>query len=160
MSTKFDAQSFRRVLGQFATGITVVAAADQAGRNYGITANSFSSVSLDPPLVLVCIGRNLDFYPVITTASHFSVNILAADQEELSRRFATKSPDKFAGLSYRSGRFGAPLLADTLGYLECSRYELLPGGDHIIVLGKVEHLEYQGGEPLLYFGSRYRWLLP
>lgn len=158
MIQDFDAQAFRQVMGQFATGITVITTVDADGNLYGMTANSFTSVSLDPPLLLVCVGRELDFARVITSASHFGVNILAAGQEDLSRRFATRNIDKFAGLSYRPGRSGVPLLAGTLGHIECARYELLPGGDHVIVVGRIEHLEYRGGEPLVYFGSRYRWL--
>ncbi|HWQ36835.1 MAG TPA: flavin reductase family protein [Blastocatellia bacterium] len=158
MNQEFDAQAFRRVMGQFATGVTVITTLDQVGNKYGMTANSFTSVSLDPPLVLVCVGRDLDFCRIIADATHFSVNILASHQEDLSRRFAMRGIDRFEGISHRPGRTGPPLLADTLAHLECSRYELLSGGDHLIVLGRVEHLEYRGGEPLLYFGSSYRWL--
>src|SRR5581483_807784 len=160
MSREIDSQLFRRAMSHFATGITVVAATDPAGRKYGITANAFASVSLDPPLVLVCVEKQIEFCPVITEAGHFSVNFLSAAQEHLSRRFAMKGIDKFEGVESRTGVTGAPRLAGTLGYVECSRYEVLPGGDHIIVLGKVEYIEVTGGEPLLYFASRYRLLQP
>lgn len=158
MSQKFDALAFRQVMGQFATGITVVTAVDREGRNCGITVNSFTSVSLDPPLILVCVDNRSEFLRAISEADSFGVNILAAEQEELSRRFAARSENKFAGVAFQHGPAGAPLLHGTLATLECSRFALLPGGDHQIVLGKVEHLEYRGGEPLLYFGSLYRWL--
>jgi flavin reductase (DIM6/NTAB) family NADH-FMN oxidoreductase RutF len=160
MSQEVDRQTFRQVMGHFATGITVITALDQAGRNCGITANSFTSVSLDPPLVLVCVDRSIEFFKVITEAGHFNVNFLSHAQAELSRRFATKNIDKFDGVEHRKGVMGAPLLLETLGHLECSRYDLLPGGDHIIVVGKVEHLALTGGEPLLYFSSSYRMLQP
>ena len=160
MSQEFDQQTFRRVMGQFATGITVVTALDREGRNCGMTVNSFTSVSLDPPLVLVCVDKRLEFFKVITETSQFNVNFLSQAQADLSRRFATKGIDKFAGVEHRQGRMGAPLLTETLGHLECSRYDLLPGGDHVIVIGKVEHLASTDGEPLLYFSSSYRVLQP
>ncbi len=160
MSQEFDSQVFRRVMGQFATGITVITALDQDRRNCGMTANAFASVSLDPPLVLVCVDKHVEFCKVISEASHFNVNFLSAAQADLSRRFAMKGIDKFTGVEHRKGVMGAPLLTETLGHLECSRYDLLPGGDHIIVIGKVEHLAATGGEPLLYFSSGYRALQP
>jgi flavin reductase (DIM6/NTAB) family NADH-FMN oxidoreductase RutF len=155
-----DAKLFRQAMGQFATGITVVTALDEMNRPCGITANAFSSVSLDPPLILVCVNRQAEFCRVISEAVHFNVNFLSANQESISQRFATRGVDKFADLEILPGRHGVPLLKDTLGYVECARYDLLPGGDHLIVLGQVEHCQITGGDPLLYFSGQYRWMKP
>ena len=160
MTQQFDSKDLRRVMSQFATGITVVTTLDRSGVPAGMTANSFASVSLDPPLILLCVDQHIEFFRVITEADHFCVNFLTAAQESLSRQFATRGIDKFAGVEYEAGKTGVPVLRGTLGHVECSRYELLPGGDHIIVLGKVEFLNCAGGEPLMYFGSRYRLLQP
>lgn len=149
---------FRRVLGHFASGVTVVTAVDTEGNARGITVSSFASVSLDPLLVLVCIEKRATFYEVITTASHFGVNLLSSAQQHLSQHFASKQISKFEGIAYEWGATGVPLLAGTLGYVECSRYELLPGGDHVVVLGQVEHLAVNGGEPLIHFAGKYRFL--
>ncbi|MFN0122635.1 MAG: flavin reductase family protein [Blastocatellia bacterium] len=153
-----DQQLFRRVMAQFATGVTIVTARDREGRNFGITANSFTSVSLDPPLALVCVARRIDFFRVISEAEHFNINLLAEQQQGLSSRFAMGGIDKFAGVNFRAGRNGVPVLPDTLGVLECARHEILPGGDHVIALGRVTHAETGEGQPLLYFGSQYRQL--
>ena len=155
-----DSQLFRRVLGQFATGVTVVAARDAAGVLWGLTANAFTSVSLDPPLVLVCIDKGAGCYDAFCNAPYFSINFLAADQQDISQRFAAKGEDRFAGVAWQPGETGAPLLAGVLGHIECARYDVLPGGDHVILLGRVEQLAFAGGEPLLYFAGRYRQLQP
>lgn len=153
-----DSLLFRRVLGHFASGVTVVTAIDLEGNARGITVSAFASVSLDPPLVLVCIENRAAFYDVITAARHFGVNLLSSAQQHLSQQFASKQISKFEGIDYELGATGVPLLADTLGYIECARYELLEGGDHTIVLGKVEHLMVTGGEPLIHFAGKYRFL--
>lgn len=153
-----DSLLFRRVLGHFASGVTVVTAVDTEGDARGITVSAFSSVSLAPPLVLVCVENRAAFCEVITTAKHFAVNLLSSAQQHLSEHFASKQISKFEGINYELGVTGAPLLAGTLGNVECSRYELLEGGDHIIVLGKVEYLTVNGGEPLIHFAGKYRFL--
>lgn len=153
-----DSRLFRRVLGHFASGVTVVTAVDTEGNARGITVSAFSSVSLAPPLILVCIESRAAFCEVITTANHFAVNLLSSAQQQLSEHFASKQISKFEGIDYELGVTGAPLLAGTLGYVECSRYELLEGGDHAIVLGKVEHLAVNGSEPLIHFAGKYRFL--
>ena len=153
-----DKQLFRRVMSHFATGVTVLATQDSTGRRWGLTANAFSSVSLEPPLVLACIGRHSGSYDAFGTATHFSVNFLAASQQDVSNHFASRVEDKFASVEWAYGVTGVPILAHTLGYVECSRYDVLPGGDHIILLGQVEKIKVYGGAPLLYFGGQYRFL--
>ena len=147
-------------MGHFASGVTVVTAQTAAGEPRGMTASAFSSLSLDPPLILVCVGRSSSFHDVITAAPAFAVNFLAHGQQELSTRFASRIENKFEGVETVAGTLGAPLLAGALVHLECSRYEVLPGGDHVIVLGKVERLDVFGGEPLAYFAGKYRELAP
>ncbi|MFN0108851.1 MAG: flavin reductase family protein [Blastocatellia bacterium] len=155
-----DQQLFRRVMGKFATGVTVIAAQDTNGVLWGLTANAFTSVSLDPPLVLVCIDKRAGCYDALREADYFSVNFLADHQEQVSQLFASKGENRFAQVEWKAGVTGAPVLSGTLGVVECSRYEVLPGGDHIILLGKVEHLTCKDGEPLLYFAGMYRKLQP
>ncbi|MFN0084203.1 MAG: flavin reductase family protein [Blastocatellia bacterium] len=160
MTTAIDSQLFRRAMGHFASGVTVVTAMTAEGEPRGMTASAFSSVSLDPPLILVCVGRSSSFYEVITSTGFFAVNFLSAGQQAVSQRFASKIEDKFEGVETATGKTGAPLLAGSLAHIECSRFEILPGGDHIIVLGRVEHLDVFGGEPLAYFAGKYRELAP
>jgi flavin reductase (DIM6/NTAB) family NADH-FMN oxidoreductase RutF len=160
MTQPIDPQLFRRALGHFAAGVTVVTALDAAGQARGMTATAFSSLSLNPPLVLVCVDKGATFYEVITAASHFAINFLSDQQQHLSQRFASRSEDKFAGVAQAPGQTGAPLLADTLAAIECARYDVLPGGDHVIVLGQVEHLVVNGGAPLTHFAGKYRFLQP
>jgi len=146
-------------MGLFATGVTVVTTRDRDGAPYGLTANALTSLSLDPPLLLVCIDRKAETYPHFFASKLFAVNILAHDQEELSRRFATSGGDKFGGLNFRAGRLGSPLLAGTLGHIECRIVETLEGGDHVIHVGEVVDAEYRDGQPLVFFQGRYRRLL-
>jgi flavin reductase (DIM6/NTAB) family NADH-FMN oxidoreductase RutF len=157
----FDAKDFRHALGRFATGIMVVTGVGRDGRPVGVTVNAFSSVSLDPPLVLFCLGRQASTYSALAEGERFAVNILAEDQRALSDRFAGKAEDKFAGLDYEQGAGGCPLLAGALGWLECRREATHDGGDHGIVVGRVEGLRAGGdGRPLLYFRGAYRTLGP
>ena len=109
MSTSFDARAFRRALGNFATGVTVITAADASGRKVGVTANSFNSVSLDPPLILWSLDKRSSSHAVFEAAEHFAVNVLAADQIDLSNTFARPSEDRFAGIEHEEGEGGAPL---------------------------------------------------
>ncbi len=153
-----DPQLFRRVLGHFAAGVTVVTTVDAHGIPRGMTATAFSSVSLDPPLVLVCVEKRAYFSEAISAASHFCVNFLAAHQEHLSQRFASREQDKFAGLEQRQSSHGVPLLTETLGFVECAQHEIFAGGDHLIVVGRIVQLEVTGGEPLIHFAGKYRFL--
>ena len=152
----FDASRFRQVLGHFATGITVVTTVDE-GEPIGFTAQSFLSLSLDPPLIAVCPGVTSSSLPRIRNAGFFCVNILGEDQEAHSRVFATKEPDKFAGLGWKSGVTGAPVLEGSLASIECTVEEIHDAGDHVIVVGRVQGLDVGNGDarPLLFYRGGY-----
>jgi flavin reductase (DIM6/NTAB) family NADH-FMN oxidoreductase RutF len=153
----FSARDFRNALGCFATGIAIMTAREADGRFVGITVNSFSSVSLDPPLVSFCLDRNANSLNGFLTASHFVVNVLSEGQEPLSAAFARSSGgDKFVGVDFAVGETGCPLLADCLSHLECVREAVHDAGDHLIVIGRVVRLAQRPeGRPLLYFRGRY-----
>jgi flavin reductase (DIM6/NTAB) family NADH-FMN oxidoreductase RutF len=158
----FSARDFRVALGTFATGVTIVTGRDANGARIGLTANSFASVSLTPPLVLWSLARAAGSMPAFARGSHYAINILAADQRELAERFASKTlVDRFAGLAWREGVGGAPLLDGAAAVLECfnrSRYE---EGDHVIFVGEVEHCTTRpGASPLIFHGGRYFTELP
>ena len=153
-----DAKELRTMMGHFATGVTVVTTKDSNGQIFGITANAFTSVSLDPPLVLVCIDKTAQCYPCFEESGIFAVNILNQQQQEISRRFATKGIDKFEGLSWRSGSSGAPLIDGAVGYVECRIVERFEGGDHTIYLAEVICGTVTSGEPLLFFRGKYHRL--
>jgi 3-hydroxy-9,10-secoandrosta-1,3,5(10)-triene-9,17-dione monooxygenase reductase component len=150
-----DEAEFRRVLGQFATGVTLITAMD-GDEPAGVAANSFTSVSLDPPLVLFCVGRTSSTWPRIERARRFAVNILGEHQEELSRLFATKGADRFGAVEWHVGVGGSPVLHDCIAYLDCEFWAEYDGGDHIIVVGRVLDLgiTHEAG-PLLFFQGRY-----
>lgn len=156
----FDPRAFRRALGNFATGVTVMTAATADGQKVGVTANSFNSVSLDPALILWSIDKRSTSYDVFAEATHFAVNILAADQIELSNQFARPSDDKFAGIDFARGIGGAPLLADCAARFQCERHQIIEGGDHWIMLGKVVAFDDFGRSPLLYHQGAYSMVLP
>ena len=137
----FDSHELRRALGAFVTGVTVVTTVDEDGRFHGVTANSFSSVSLDPPLVLWSQAVTAHSHPVFFKAERFAVNILAEDQIELSNRFAKSSRDKFGGLEVDIGLGGVPLLRGCSARLQCRLFSSLPGGDHTIYVGEVESID-------------------
>lgn len=152
----FDPRAFRNALGGFATGICVVTTQADTGRPVGMTINSFSSVSLDPPLVLWSIGRTSPSFPVFTTADRWAINVLAEDQEALSNAFAKSSKDKFGGVDWLPGIGGAPILPGTVARFECVTEHLYDGGDHIILVGRVEAFEHDGDRaPLLFAAGRY-----
>jgi 3-hydroxy-9,10-secoandrosta-1,3,5(10)-triene-9,17-dione monooxygenase reductase component len=151
-----DRAEFRNVMGRFAAGVTVVTTAGSDQAPYGLTATAFTSVSLDPPLVLVCIDKKSETYPHFAASGTFAVNFLARDQEEISRRFAVSGGDKFAGTSWLRGQLGVPLLAGTIGNVECRVLHSYDGGDHTIYVGQVEFGAVDDGEPLIYFRGAYR----
>jgi 3-hydroxy-9,10-secoandrosta-1,3,5(10)-triene-9,17-dione monooxygenase reductase component len=153
---------FRRVMSHFATGVTIITAWDADHRPTGLTASSFTSVSLHPPLILVCVSQKAQSYPAIKAAGRFAVNILSMGQEAVSRRFATTTTaagdEKFAGLDYRPGPLGLPVLTEALAELECAVVHAYPGGDHTIFVAQVESADCRGDagkEPLLYFRGKY-----
>jgi flavin reductase (DIM6/NTAB) family NADH-FMN oxidoreductase RutF len=153
-----DKNELRRVMGHFATGVTVITTRAGDGKPYGLTANAFTSVSLEPPLLLVCVDKKAESYPFFEQSKVFTVNILADGQEALSRRFAVSGGPKFEGVSYRMGANGAPILDGTLGYIECTLYAAYEGGDHTIYLGEVQEAETAERKPLLFFRGGYREL--
>lgn len=156
-SEDFDSRALRNALGRFATGIAVVTAHTDSGDDVGLTVNSFTSVSLDPPLVLFCIARTAGSFDSFGPGTVFAVNILAADQEALSNRFATPEDDKFDGLATERWPGGSPVLPDCLASLECATTERVEAGDHVIVVGEVKRLRegHANRAPLLYFGGGY-----
>lgn len=149
---------FRHVVGHFASGVTVVTTWDAEGRPTGLTASAFTSVSLDPPLVLVCIDRKAQSYPAMQGSGRFAVNILAADQEAFSKQFALSGGDKFDGIAWSTGPGGLPLISGSLAALECHTLHAYPGGDHTIFVGRVEAVQAHVAEPLLYYRGKYHQL--
>ncbi len=155
---RVDARIFRRTCAQFATGITVVTTLDGHGHPHGMTVNSFSSVSLEPPLVLVSIDlRNAILGHFIST-EWFAINILAEHQEHLSRRFSTATENRFVDVEWSAGISGMPLLAGVLAHLECSVVRTFEAGDHTVLIGEVRSAAWHEGTPLVYFNSSYREL--
>jgi len=152
----FSPPEFRAALGMFATGVTIVTARAANGRLVGLTANSFNSVSLHPPLVLWSLSRVAGSMAAFSTGSHYAINILASDQKELAERFSTKGADRWTGVSFTEGAGGAPLLSGAAATFECfnrSRYE---EGDHVIFVGEVEHCSHRAGaSPLLFHGGKF-----
>lgn len=155
-----DPQDFRNALGSFVTGVTIVTARDEAGRPFGLTANSFNSVSLDPPMVLWSLSLHSGSLPVFRDATSWAVHVLAADQQAMSDRFATPGADKFTGLALDDGPEGAPRIP---GYAArfgcCARFEY-EGGDHAIFLGEVVDFDRREVDPLIYHGGRYGRVMP
>ncbi len=150
-----DAAAFRASLSRFPSGVTVLTTRGADGLDYGMTATAFSSLSLEPPLVLVCIAHNASMAPALATATHLAVHVLSVEQEALSRRFSNKDADRFGGLSPARGAGGVALLEGALVRLQCRIAERHPGGDHLIVVLEVLEAEVADGEPLVYVRGRY-----
>lgn len=159
-SLPIDPKDFRNALGAYATGITIITAAAADGKPYGLTCNSFASVSLNPPLVLWSLGIFSPSMSVFQNASHFAVNVLAAAQEALANKFAKSSEDKFAGVDWTPGLGNAPLLASTVASFQCRYVNRYYGGDHVIFLGAVEAYSYNRQAPLLFGHGSYGRFLP
>lgn len=159
-TTEFDSKSFRRALGNFATGVTIMTAQNANGDKVGVTANSFNSVSLDPPLILWSIDKRSSSYDVFAEASHFAVNVLAADQIDLSNKFARSKDDKYANVDFELGAGQAPVLKECSAVFECERYNIIEGGDHWIIIGRVVNFQDNGRSPLLYHQGAYSSVLP
>jgi flavin reductase (DIM6/NTAB) family NADH-FMN oxidoreductase RutF len=149
---------FRRVLGHFATGVTILTTCDGDRRPTGLTCSAFSSVSLDPPLVMVCVDHKSQSFPAIRDGARFAVNILGAHQEALSRRFASTRLDKFDGVPHTITDMGLPLVEGAVAHLECVTVNAHVAGDHTIFVGRVERAWVPSGEPLLYFKGKYQRL--
>ena len=156
--SKIEKQQFRRICGKFASGITVATVLDSEGGCHGMTANSFTSVSLTPPLVLVCVDHHARIREHLRIGEYFGINILSAGQKSLSEKFAGNGYDRFEGVSWYPGQTGVPLLPDVLATIECSRVNVITVGDHDIVIGEVLHADCQDGEPLVFYGGQYRSL--
>jgi len=152
----FDSHALRRALSCFATGVTVVTACGPDDTRVGLTANSFNSVSLDLPLVLWSLSLRAPSLPIFSVASHFAVNVLADDQAELARRFATPLPDKFAGLTWRAGLGGAPILDGCVAQFECVNEICHAGGDHLIFIGRVHRFRTWNRTPLVFCAGNFR----
>lgn len=151
-----SADDFRRVLGHFATGVTVITVRDPDGRPTGLTASAFTSVSLEPPLILVCVDHKAQSYPSLIVSKTFAVNILSLEQEAISRRFATtKIENKFEGVAFTLSALGLPLIDSALAQLECATVNIYPEGDHSIFVGRVERVGSNSGLPLVYYRGRY-----
>lgn len=150
-----DSRSLRDSLGAFATGVCVVAARASDGRNLGVTVNSFCSVSLDPPLILVCIGRSLSSHDELLSCEGFTVSVLRDDQADLSAQFATRGGDKWDGVSHRPGLAGGLILEPHLACFDCVTHSRQDGGDHTILIGRVLDFTSHHGAPLLYFRGKY-----
>lgn len=154
-----DSDLFRSVLGRFATGVTVVTTRDDERRDHGMTVSAFSSLSLEPPLVLICVDRAASMFHVLDVPRTFAVNILTASQEALSRRFANLDAGmRFEGVGFTTGVLGAAVLDDVLAHLECRVVARHQEGDHAIVIGEVEHAATREERPLLYYRGGYAQL--
>lgn len=152
----FSIPEFRASLAMFATGVTIVTARTADGSLVGLTASSFNSVSLEPPLVLWSLSQAASSMAAFSTGSHYAINILAADQKELAERFASKRADRWDGVAFEEGVAGAPLLAGAAASFECFNRSRYQEGDHVIFVGEVEHCSHRSGAaPLLYHGGKF-----
>ena len=158
-----SADDFRRVLSHFASGVTIISACAPDGRPTGLTASAFTSVSLEPPLILVCVAHSAQSYPVLMESERFAVSFLTAEQQEASRRFSTSKIDRFAkfdGVPYRISELKLPILTEALAHVECVTVNRHVEGDHTVFIGRVEACGTTDGEPLLYFRGKYASLAP
>jgi flavin reductase (DIM6/NTAB) family NADH-FMN oxidoreductase RutF len=149
---------FRAVLGRFPSGVTVVTTKAANGSDQGMTVSAFCSVSLEPPLVLICIEKTASVHEALTTSEGFVVNVLSAKQEQLARRFAIVDIDRFEGVGFTRSTSGCAILDDVLAVIECKRVSAFDGGDHTIILGEVELTRAEAGTPLLYYRGGYAQL--
>jgi flavin reductase (DIM6/NTAB) family NADH-FMN oxidoreductase RutF len=153
-----DTAAFRRACSRFPTGIAVATVIGTDGAPHGLTVNSFTSVSLSPPLVLICVDHSSVVLAHFRASDSFGVNILREDQRDVSARFARKGHDRFGGVKWIAGKIGVPLLPDALAQLECKVTQTVEAGDHTILIGRVARAESHDGRPLVYFNSSYREL--
>jgi flavin reductase (DIM6/NTAB) family NADH-FMN oxidoreductase RutF len=153
-----DPDAFRAVMGRFASGVTVVTARDADGRDHGMTVSAFASVSLEPPLIAMCIDRTASMHEMLCGAQYFAVNILASTQEPIARRFADTGAQRFEGIGYTNGETGSPLLNDVLAFTECRRISSAPAGDHTIIVGETIAASLRDARPLLYYRGGFAQL--
>jgi len=154
-SSSLDPRDFRNALGTFATGVTIITAVADDGKPYGLTCNSFASVSINPPLVLWSLGMYSQGVPIFQNASHFAVNVLGVSQQALASKFAKSGVDRFDGVDWKPGLGKAPLIADSVAYFQCRAANRYYGGDHVIFLGAVEAYAYNKSEPLLFVSGGF-----
>ncbi len=152
-----DPRILRDALGTFATGVTVVTSLGDNGEPVGLTANSFTSVSLDPPLLLVCPARSASTTSALEASDHFAINVLRSDQQHISTLFATKGTDRFSEIAFDTCEHGVPIIHDALANFECRKHAVHDGGDHLILIGEITRVRFTPDhDPLLYYGGQYR----
>jgi flavin reductase (DIM6/NTAB) family NADH-FMN oxidoreductase RutF len=149
---------FRRACGRFANGVTIASVMDAQGTPHGLTVSSFTSVSLHPPLVLICLGHEVSVIDLFRASPYFGINVLSEDQQDLSERFARKGHDRFIGLEWHCGESGVPLLEGTLASIECAVEQRVTAGDHDIFVAEMVGAQARDGEPLIHFSGCYRRL--
>ncbi|MGY3614834.1 flavin reductase family protein [Bradyrhizobium sp. USDA 10063] len=154
-SLNVSPRELRDFAGHFATGVAVVTTAHPDGALHGVTLNAVTSLSLDPPLFLVCLNHNSNTLAALLASRHFGLHFLSREQTEISQVFASKRDDKFANVSFRQGRRGSPLIEGVVAAAECSLSDVCSGGDHAIIIGAVDNIHVFGGEPLLYHRGNY-----
>lgn len=153
-----DPALFRRACAQFATGIAIASTLDSSGSPHGLTINSFTSVSMDPPLVLICIDRSAGLLSIFESAGHYGLSFLSAGQRDLSSRFARRGQNRFDGIDWRPGLTGSPLIPGALAHLEGKITNIVEAGDHTVLIAQVISADIHSGRPLLYYESGYRSL--
>jgi flavin reductase (DIM6/NTAB) family NADH-FMN oxidoreductase RutF len=153
-----DSDTFRSVLGRFASGVTIVTARDDSGTDHGMTVSAFCSLSLEPPMVLLCVDHAASMHDLLLSHPRFGISILSSDQEDYSRRFAREESDRFDGIAYSRGDAGVVLLDDAIAHLECEMTAHYNAGDHTIFLASVHHAAPRDGRPLLYYRGGYAQL--
>jgi flavin reductase (DIM6/NTAB) family NADH-FMN oxidoreductase RutF len=153
-----DPDAFRAVMGRFASGVTIVTATDSDGNDNGMTVSAFASVSLNPPLVFICIDKAASMHGVLIDTDFFAINILASTQEAIARRFADTDAQRFEGIGFRRGENGAPLLNDTLAFVECKRVSSTDAGDHTMIIGETLATSMSDARPLLYYRGGFAQL--
>ncbi|MCB1854733.1 MAG: flavin reductase family protein [Pseudomonadales bacterium] len=154
-----DGRELRNALGRFATGVCIISTVSRSGEAMGLTANSFASVSLDPPLVLWSLQNNSDVFEVFSQPQHFAINVLAREHQEHSSRYARKGDHSLDPGHFTPGKYGSPLINDALVSFECELHATHEGGDHLIIVGRVKDmLAREHGEPLLFYSGGYHQL--
>lgn len=154
---EFDSKKLRKIFGQYPTGVTIITTVDSSGKPVGMTANSFASVSLSPPMVLWSVDKGGNTHDAYTESLHFCVHILSEDQEDLSNRFAGAETDRFREMNWSEGVLGSPLLTECSCRIECEKVAVYPGGDHSIIIGRVVNVDSNESQrPLLFHQGRYR----
>jgi flavin reductase (DIM6/NTAB) family NADH-FMN oxidoreductase RutF len=155
---RVDGAQFRRACGRFPTGVAIASVLDDRGTPRGLTVSSFTSVSLDPPLILICLGHQVTEIDAFRASAHFGINVLAEGQRDFAERFSRKGQDRFDGLKWRRGKTGVPILAGVLAAIECAVRQRITAGDHDIFVGEMVRARVAHGTPLIHFASHYRRL--